>query len=122
MDASYKIQRGIHVHLIQFFMCPEFWVHIIFDLDFLSFWQMTSEKKGDMTDDKGLRCEFRNENFHEKSRDGKETKGCGLWLLRSGIGEDKGGKQSIGTGKTSVIFCDKSGKEAEFWPGKDIWL
>ena len=29
MDASYKIQRGIHVHLIQFFMCPEFWVHII---------------------------------------------------------------------------------------------
>ena len=30
MDASYKIQRGIHVHLIQFFMCPEFWVHIIF--------------------------------------------------------------------------------------------
>ena len=31
MDASYKIQRGIHVHLIQFFMCPEFWVHIIKD-------------------------------------------------------------------------------------------
>lgn len=30
MDASYKIQRGIHVHLIQFFMCPEFWVHIIY--------------------------------------------------------------------------------------------
>ena len=30
MDASYKIQRGIHVHLIQFFMCPEFWVHIKF--------------------------------------------------------------------------------------------
>lgn len=30
MDASYKIQRGIHVHLIQFFMCPEFWVHIRF--------------------------------------------------------------------------------------------
>ena len=29
MDASYKIQRGIHVHLIQFFMCPEFWVDII---------------------------------------------------------------------------------------------
>ena len=29
MDASYIIQRGIHVHLIQFFMCPEFWVHII---------------------------------------------------------------------------------------------
>lgn len=29
MDASYKIQRGIHVHLIQFFMCPEFWVHIM---------------------------------------------------------------------------------------------
>lgn len=29
MDASYKIQRGIHVHLIQFFMCPEFWIHII---------------------------------------------------------------------------------------------
>lgn len=28
VDASYKIQRGIHVHLIQFFMCPEFWVHI----------------------------------------------------------------------------------------------
>jgi len=28
MDASYKIQRGIDVHLIQFFMCPEFWVHI----------------------------------------------------------------------------------------------
>ena len=37
MDASYKIQRGIHVHLIQFFMCPEFWVHIRFhhrDCDF----------------------------------------------------------------------------------------
>ena len=32
MDASYKIQRGIHVHLIQFFMCPEFWVHITLDL------------------------------------------------------------------------------------------
>jgi hypothetical protein len=32
MDASYKIQRGIHVHLIQFFMCPEFWVHITFGL------------------------------------------------------------------------------------------
>ena len=31
MDASYKIQRGIHVHLIQFFMCPEFWVHIRMD-------------------------------------------------------------------------------------------
>ena len=29
MDASYKIQRGIHVHLIQLFMCPEFWVHIM---------------------------------------------------------------------------------------------
>ena len=34
MDASYKIQRGIHVHLIQFFMCPEFWVHIISKLRF----------------------------------------------------------------------------------------
>ena len=38
MDASYKIQRGIHVHLIQFFMCPEFWVHIILlDLRFSGF-------------------------------------------------------------------------------------
>ena len=36
MDASYKIQRGIHVHLIQFFMCPEFWVHIITHPPFLS--------------------------------------------------------------------------------------
>ena len=35
MDASYKIQRGIHVHLIQFFMCPEFWVHITMQLRFL---------------------------------------------------------------------------------------
>ena len=35
MDASYKIQRGIHVHLIQFFMCPEFWVHITECLRFL---------------------------------------------------------------------------------------
>ena len=35
MDASYKIQRGIHVHLIQFFMCPEFWVHIKGPLRFL---------------------------------------------------------------------------------------
>ena len=35
MDASYKIQRGIHVHLIQFFMCPEFWVHITGCLRFL---------------------------------------------------------------------------------------
>ena len=34
MDASYKIQRGIHVHLIQFFMCPEFWVHISHALRF----------------------------------------------------------------------------------------
>ena len=34
MDASYKIQRGIHVHLIQFFMCPEFWVHITDSLRF----------------------------------------------------------------------------------------
>ena len=32
MDASYKIQRGIHVHLIQFFMCPEFWVHIKYEI------------------------------------------------------------------------------------------
>ena len=38
MDASYKIQRGIHVHLIQFFMCPEFWVHIkIGCFDFFTF-------------------------------------------------------------------------------------
>ena len=37
MDASYKIQRGIHVHLIQFFMCPEFWVHISFYKLFLRF-------------------------------------------------------------------------------------
>ena len=37
MDASYKIQRGIHVHLIQFFMCPEFWVHIMFLLRILRF-------------------------------------------------------------------------------------
>ena len=36
MDASYKIQRGIHVHLIQFFMCPEFWVHITGMLRFFS--------------------------------------------------------------------------------------
>ena len=28
MDASHKIQRGIHAHLIQFLMYPEFWVHI----------------------------------------------------------------------------------------------
>ena len=35
MDASYKIQRGIHVHLIHFFMCPEFWVHIKKGLRFL---------------------------------------------------------------------------------------
>jgi len=35
MDASYKIQRGIHVHLIQFFMCPEFWVHIKLFLRFI---------------------------------------------------------------------------------------
>ena len=38
MDASYKIQRGIHVHLIQFFMCPEFWVHIKKGLRFLYQW------------------------------------------------------------------------------------
>lgn len=36
MDASYKIQRGIHVHLIQFFMCPEFWVHISVCLRFFA--------------------------------------------------------------------------------------
>lgn len=36
MDASYKIQRGIHVHLIQFFMCPEFWVHIKISPRFLA--------------------------------------------------------------------------------------
>lgn len=35
MDASYKIQRGIHVHLIQFFMCPEFWVHITLSRRFI---------------------------------------------------------------------------------------
>ena len=39
MDASYKIQRGIHVHLIQFFMCPEFWVHIIAVLRFCTPWE-----------------------------------------------------------------------------------
>ena len=38
MDASYKIQRGIHVHLIQFFMCPEFWVHIRRGIRFVSAW------------------------------------------------------------------------------------
>ena len=38
MDASYKIQRGIHVHLIQFFMCPEFWVHIN-DNPLFCFWE-----------------------------------------------------------------------------------
>ena len=38
MDASYKIQRGIHVHLIQFFMCPEFWVHIKDGFDLLRFY------------------------------------------------------------------------------------
>lgn len=37
MDASYKIQRGIHVHLIQFFMCPEFWVHITLEAGLLRF-------------------------------------------------------------------------------------
>ena len=37
MDASYKIQRGIHVHLIQFFMCPEFWVHITYENAVLRF-------------------------------------------------------------------------------------
>ena len=42
MDASYKIQRGIHVHLIQFFMCPEFWVHIIFDVLHLHFFSCFS--------------------------------------------------------------------------------
>ena len=38
MDASYKIQRGIHVHLIQFFMCPEFWVHITANGSGPAFW------------------------------------------------------------------------------------
>ena len=38
MDASYKIQRGIHVHLIQFFMCPEFWVHITDGSAASAFW------------------------------------------------------------------------------------
>ena len=38
MDASYKIQRGLHVHLIQFFMCPEFWVHIN-DNPLFCFWE-----------------------------------------------------------------------------------
>ena len=37
MDASYKIQRDIHVHLIQFFMCPEFWVHIKLENEVLRF-------------------------------------------------------------------------------------
>ena len=40
MDASYKIQRGIHVHLIQFFMCPEFWVHISGPLRFLRLFEV----------------------------------------------------------------------------------
>ena len=40
MDTSYKIQRGIHVHLIQFFMCPEFWVHIRFIAPFLYAFRM----------------------------------------------------------------------------------
>ena len=39
MDASYKIQRGIHVHLIQFFMCPEFWVHITLAVEILRFYR-----------------------------------------------------------------------------------
>ena len=40
MDASYKIQRGIHVHLIQFFMCPEFWVHINEHGSLLRYWNI----------------------------------------------------------------------------------
>ena len=37
MDASRKIQRGIHVHLIQFLMCPESWVHITETVEKLRF-------------------------------------------------------------------------------------
>ena len=37
MDASRKIQRGIHVQLIQFLMCPESWVHITFGVPCLVF-------------------------------------------------------------------------------------
>ena len=45
MDASYKIQRGIHVHLIQFFMCPEFWVHIILAKPVIRFFNGGKMKK-----------------------------------------------------------------------------
>ena len=57
MDASYKIQRGIHVHLIQFFMCPEFWVHIKVQFGHASFlgtdllkFQMASYSNLDLID------------------------------------------------------------------------
>ncbi len=45
MDASYKIQRGIHVHLIQFFMCPEFWVHIKAGPRFARFAQQSERRR-----------------------------------------------------------------------------
>ena len=50
MDASYKIQRGIHVHLIQFFMCPEFWVHITLTshTDFAAFLEAVQQCRGEV--------------------------------------------------------------------------
>ncbi len=57
MDASYKIQRGIHVHLIQFFMCPEFWVAVEVQFGHASFlgtdllkFQMASYSNLDLID------------------------------------------------------------------------
>ena len=49
MDASYKIQRGIHVHLIQFFMCPEFWVHITMSTIFIGIAGGTGSGKTTLT-------------------------------------------------------------------------
>ena len=47
MDASYKIQRGLHVHLIQFFMCPEFWVHISSETPRFCAFFLDSHRKND---------------------------------------------------------------------------
>ena len=58
MDASYKIQRGIHVHLIQFFMCPEFWVHIIGSCVFIKYMLLQSPVSLTSQSDNRIRVPF----------------------------------------------------------------
>lgn len=77
MDASYKIQRGIHVHLIQFFMCPEFWVHITR----VEYRKVYFRIRSRYQFDSGWPAETDAAKFHEESRSLFQSAG---WDLQPG--------------------------------------